>query len=518
MLEYFIQKLYILSEMDPLWLAMSKLRRGKLDECVTICDEALAKNQNDQAAWFVKCRAVIKQNYIDDIELDEEGIAEVLMDENAMSSMPRPGTSLQSQQLSNNYSNSGSFDSSMRPVSQSGRPLTGFARPSTNSRPLSGSANIRDALQSSRRSGTARPMTTLGRELRLGTASLASSGTLVDVGKLNIKKYATRQGFAVILTEYLLYVEHNVSKALELCAEATAACDFKDWFWKARLGKCYFKLGMYREAEKQFRSSLKIQPIVSTYLELANVYIRLDMPNSAMDLLIEASEKFTTDARLVLGVARIYDSLSDPEKSVQEYKKVLSLDASNVEALASLGAHFFYTDQPELSIRYYRRLLQMGIQNAELWNNLGLCCFYSSQYDLALSCLDRALAVASDDNMADVWYNIGHIGVALGDLSLAYQAFKVAASVDPNHGEALNNIAVLEMRRQKFDLSRACLNASVESSPQLFEPMFNSALMAYRLGDFQDAYNYIKKSLVMNPGHGDSKELLVILQKIFSTM
>lgn len=45
----------------------------------------------------MKCRAVIKQNYIDDIELDEEGIAEVLMDENAMSSMPRPGTSLQSQ-------------------------------------------------------------------------------------------------------------------------------------------------------------------------------------------------------------------------------------------------------------------------------------------------------------------------------------------------------------------------------------------------------------------------------------
>ena len=73
-----------------------------------------------------------------------------------------------------------------------------------------------------------------------------------------------------------------------------------------------------------------------------------------------------------------------------------------------------------------------------------------------------------------MWYNIGHIGVALGDLSLAYQAFKVAASIDPNHGEALNNIAVLEIRRQKIDLSRACLNASVDSCPQLFEPVFNN--------------------------------------------
>ena len=37
----------------------------------------------------MKCRAVIKQNFVDDIELDEEGVAEMLMDENAVASMPR---------------------------------------------------------------------------------------------------------------------------------------------------------------------------------------------------------------------------------------------------------------------------------------------------------------------------------------------------------------------------------------------------------------------------------------------
>jgi tetratricopeptide repeat protein 8 len=193
-----------------------------------------------------------------------------------------------------------------------------------------------------------------------------------------------QKGIAMILTEYLLHVEHNTRKALELCAEATKACDFKDWYWKARLGKCYFKLGgsfspssirhpvishshkctqldlsffnlyfrfystsyfinvaigLFREAEKQFRSSLKIQPVVSTYLELCNVYIRLDMPNSALDLLEEASSKFTTDPRLVLGVARIYDMLHEPEKAMAHFKVVLSLDASNVEALASLGEY-----------------------------------------------------------------------------------------------------------------------------------------------------------------------------------
>ena len=126
--------------MDPLWLAMSKLRRGKTDACIKICDEALTNNPKDQAAWMIKCRAVIKQNYIDDIELDEECLAEVLLDENAVATMPRPGTSLSSQGATGN-SNAGSYDQSLRPVSQSGRQLSGFARPSTNSRPMSGMRN-----------------------------------------------------------------------------------------------------------------------------------------------------------------------------------------------------------------------------------------------------------------------------------------------------------------------------------------------------------------------------------------
>jgi tetratricopeptide repeat protein 8 len=85
---------------------------------------------------------------------------------------------------------------------------------------------------------------------------------------------------------------------------------------------------------------------------------------------------------------------------------VLALDASNVESIASLGAHYFYSDQPEVALRYYRRLLQMGVVSgsAELWNNLGLCCFYASQYDMSLACFERALNASSDENAADIWY------------------------------------------------------------------------------------------------------------------
>jgi hypothetical protein len=37
-----------MSQIDPLWHALSKLRRGKYVECIAICDELLANNPNDQ--------------------------------------------------------------------------------------------------------------------------------------------------------------------------------------------------------------------------------------------------------------------------------------------------------------------------------------------------------------------------------------------------------------------------------------------------------------------------------------
>ena len=500
--------------MDPLWRALSKLRRGRLEECIEECNVRLDDNPNDQAFWAVKCRAVTKESFIDDIELDSETVADQLLDDNAIATVPRPGTSLTKPNTSSSSkSNINNNDHSLRPISQSGRPMSGFARPNDN-RPMSGTTDIRTALASSNRrteTGLSRPMTNMGREVRLGTASMSHSrtGPLVDSSKINIKKYAKRTGIAMQLVDYLLYVERNPRRALELCAEATAVHDYKEWWWKARLGKCYSKLGLLREAEKQFRSAIKDQPVIDTYLELTQIYIRLDLPNTAIDLLTEACEKFSLEPRLVLGLANLYERMNDIDTANKYYKNVLVLDSSNIEGIACLGANYFYSDQPELASRYYRRLLQMGISNPQLWNNMGLCCFYASQYDMALSCFERAFNNATDDELQDVWYNIGQVSVVLGDLNMAYQAFKITISINSNHTEALNNLAVIDARKHKYDQSRNYLNMALDDSgTTCLESNYNLALLSYNNGEVQDAYNFAKSAQKIFPEHNDTKILL----------
>ena len=37
-----------------------------------------------QAAWFLKARALTEQTYVDEVEMEEEGIAELFMEDNAI--------------------------------------------------------------------------------------------------------------------------------------------------------------------------------------------------------------------------------------------------------------------------------------------------------------------------------------------------------------------------------------------------------------------------------------------------
>jgi hypothetical protein len=57
---------------------------------------------------------------------------------------------------------------------------------------------------------------------RLGTASMLASegGPFIDAGRLDLAKYGARPLLARVLCDYIMYVDHNMRKALELAGEA----------------------------------------------------------------------------------------------------------------------------------------------------------------------------------------------------------------------------------------------------------------------------------------------------------
>lgn len=89
-----------------------------------------------------------------------------------------------------------------------------------------------------------------------------------------------------------------------MAVEATKAANFKDWWWKVQLGKCYFVLGLMRDAEQQLRSALKNTATVEGFLRIARVYIRLDQPLNALEVCRSGLDIFPQEVTLLTEIAR----------------------------------------------------------------------------------------------------------------------------------------------------------------------------------------------------------------------
>uniref|UniRef100_A0A672L5K2 Uncharacterized protein n=1 Tax=Sinocyclocheilus grahami TaxID=75366 RepID=A0A672L5K2_SINGR len=464
--------------MEPLFLAWSSCRRRRFQRCADVCSQLLSESPYDQAAWSLKTRALTEMVYVDELEVDQEGIADMMLDESSIAQVARPGTSLRLPGTSRGAAPT----PAVRPMTQSGRPVTGFVRPST----LSGRPETME--QAIRTPRTARPVTICKR------SCTDTSRTLILTAPIHCRA-------SIAETLMQCYISTNLMKK------------------QTHLNLRWLEDEVSLCVNKQFRSALAHQEFVDTYLYLAKVYQRLDQPITALNVFKQGLDHFPAEVTLLTGIARIHEEMNNMISATEYYKEVLKQDNTHVEAIACIGSNHFYTDQPEIALRFYRRLLQMGVFNCQLYNNLGLCCFYAQQYDMTLSSFERALAlVSSDEEQADIWYNLGHVAVGIGDLTLAYQCFKLALAFNNNHGEAYNNLAVLELRKGRIEQAKAFLQTAASLSPHMYEPHFNFATLSDKVGDLQSSYMAAQKSEDAFPEHVDTQQILKNLRQHFATL
>ena len=493
--------------MEKFNLAISRFYRKKYDDCIKICDDILSESPNDLSSQLLKTHCIRRKNYVDHLESDESSIGDLILDDHSISTLARPGTSLKA--VGNNI-NGGN-----RPITSSGRPMTGVVRPGTISRVGTSSGNI---VRAGTGMNIARATTSGGRYLRAATASLQSinSSLTLDTKSINPKTIIRKKSLSKAVVDYLFYVEKNFKLFLEIASEATIASNYEDWWWKYSLGKVYYKLGLLEEAEKQLLSALKMN---STYpylpLQLSLVYTKMDQPLRSIQCLQDSSNKNKGEIYFKIYEARVEELLQHYDRSVTLYKEVLLNDNCNFEAIACIGANHFLNNNPELAFIFYKRLFELGFGSPEILNNLGLCSFFANQFDLCIACFEKALLYPdiTDVTSSDIWYNISCVGIYIGDLSIAKQSLKIALSLNDKNVEALNNMAVLDMKDGLYEQAKNEFENASKINGFLSEPLFNLGVIKYRQGDNEDAFKYANLSLEKDPSHFETKELINKIKK-----
>ena len=280
-------------------------------------------------------------------------------------------------------------------------------------------------------------MTAFGREISLGTASIAFlsslSGPFIDLNKIDVQKFSSKPQLAMTLLEYLLYYETNPKLALRLCHESNL-----DWYWKCMYGKCLYRLGLYRDALSMQLASIQQANMLITRMDDVKTYLALDQPMVAISALETCLGKYPHEVMIQVLLSRLYINLNDIPQSISHYSQALMLDSSNKESLSVYANLFLDTGDFDTALACYTRMVHLYQHSDDVTSiliNISVCVFLMGDVTYCASILSSMLVSSNTRNYAElgyVMYNLGHIMMESGQSQVSYMAWFVANSLLPN--------------------------------------------------------------------------------------
>ena len=221
------------------------------------------------------------------------------------------------------------------------------------------------------------------------------------------------------------------------------------------LGQLYAIEKNWVEATKVLQESLDIdRQFISTYELLAAVHTQQGENFKVIDLYNEGLIALPNNRKLMMGLARGYESLKDYEKAISAYEKMVSQFPDDEQVANNLAFLLIeYRSGPEFTEKALSLLERFKKSaNPYLQDTFGWALFKSGQFERSIEVLRNSVSIMPDDT--DIHYHLGEALYAVGN----YSASKL---------ELEKSLALVERRGKFTGIKRArFLLKEINSSPR----------------------------------------------------
>jgi protein O-GlcNAc transferase len=173
-----------------------------------------------------------------------------------------------------------------------------------------------------------------------------------------------------------------------------------------------------------------------------------------------------------------------------------------VQLLFDAGCQALAAARFEEAVRLFREALAENDQVSELWNNLGIALFSAGKRGEALQSFERAVLLAPD--FAQAHNNFGRSLAGCGELEQGLAACRQALALEPLYAEAHNNLGVILMRLDRHREALESFTRACQLDPGLASFWNDRASANRELGRLDAAAAGYRKALQVAPGHAPS--------------
>lgn len=145
----------------------------------------------------------------------------------------------------------------------------------------------------------------------------------------------------------------------------------------------------------------------------------------------------------------------------------------------------------------YRIAVQTDPENEDTWFNLGKYLHNLGSYDEAIHAYRRAIEINSNCDYG--WNNLGISLYLLKRFNEAESAYRKAIEIDPTYDSAWNNLGILFRDLKRYVEANAAFRKVVEYNPGNVKGWINIGLLLEDLKNYDEAEEVFRKALEINP-------------------
>ncbi|MFH0800931.1 MAG: tetratricopeptide repeat protein [bacterium] len=235
-----------------------------------------------------------------------------------------------------------------------------------------------------------------------------------------------------------------------------------------RVGEINLSQKNYASAEEALKASLKLNPRdIDTKVSLANIYLLLKKPGSAVTL----------------------------------FKEIQVADPANEKSRLGLAYAFKIEKKYDEAIKELAELLYSNNYRAEALFETAWCFIKMEKYDDAVSNLETLInEFPSFSKIGQAHQIFGDIMVEKKDLVKAGEEYGLALKNNPRNATALSGTGRIMALQGRDAEALACLNKAVALDPGDLETLYILGMVYKKAGKTAESVATFRKALRINPG------------------
>lgn len=225
-----------------------------------------------------------------------------------------------------------------------------------------------------------------------------------------------------------------------------------------RLGDCYKDIKKYQEALECYNKSISMNKLetsqeknyaISCYNEMADIRIQQNKYSEAKKSAFKGLEIAPDNANLHFIAAFACEKNGDSSQAIDEYLKTIEAKPTFTTAYINISALYNSMGEPQKSVEILKQGLEHDSTNYKLLNNLGNALQKLEFYEEAIKNYKKAINLNKD--IADLHLNLGLCYKSVNNQNEAVKALTKAAELSPSSEEIQYELAESYFQLQDYD-------------------------------------------------------------------